>query len=143
MRFTRLFTAVVALLMAAIVGFTTTTPSHAAATAAVAAKPAHQISNFSSGPTSTQNVFYAKGLAWTAKGHRIYLQNTTKSRSTWRTIKSTVATADSGRFVFKFSGPVGSKWRIYIKEDAQQRATSQFTYGDSVLHTYFGKIIPS
>lgn len=139
MRFTRLFTAVVALLMAAIVGFTTTTPSNAAATAA-AAKPAHQISNFSSGETSTANVFYAKGLAWTAKGHRVYLKYWTKDRDRSTLVKSTVADPTSGRFVFKFRGPCGAKFYIAIREDAQQRFTSYFTYGDTVLHSYFGKV---
>lgn len=140
MRFTRLFTAVIALLTVAVVGFTTTTPSNATVSTAAAAKPAHQIKNFSSGTTSTRNVFYAKGLAWTAKGQRVYLKYWTKDRDRSVTYKSVVTDPDTGRFVFRFKGPCGSKWYIAIREDKQQRRTTYFTYGDTVLHSYFGKI---
>ena len=134
MRFTRVTVALVAAFTAIVLGFTTVP--------AQAAKPRHDIDNFSAGETSRDGVFYAKGLAYTAKGQRIYLQSARKGTNKWSTRKSTVADRTSGRFVFRFGGLCNHKYRIYIKGDAQQTSTAWFNYGipDGKLHSYFGTI---
>ena len=133
MRFVKLLTAMVAVFTAVTLGLTMA-PAQAVAR--------HDIRNFSAGGTGTDGVFYAKGLAYTAKGQRIYLQAKAKGSSTWRTKKSTTSDPGTGRFVFRFSGSCGSAWRIFIQGDAQQVSTAWFNYGypDGKLHSYFGKI---
>lgn len=121
MRSTKLLTALVAVLTAAVLALTTVS--------AHAAKPPHRIKSFSVVIKDYDtHVFVVGADAITAKGERIYLQTSKWGSTRYRTVKSQLSSRSTGHFHFRARSGCGYKWRIVIRADKQQRTTTQFHY---------------
>lgn len=131
MRFTRIITAFIAALTAALLGLSMTSSAEASVktspvASAAAAKPAHTITYFSVGKVpGTRATFYTKGRLTSAPGYVVYLQTRTARHPSWRTVKKTRSNASTGRFAFKFTGPCNAGFQLVIRETYSYARTAK------------------
>ena len=123
MRMTRFATALLAVVIATIVGLTATTDARAAAPVAEKALPRHTVANLRTFESARDGIFYTKGNVTSQPGIRVWLQaHKNGGRPGYQGVTSVVSARTNGAFSIRFVGRCNTTYRIVLKP------TVRYTY---------------
>ena len=123
MRMTRFATALLAVVIATIVGLTATTDARAAAPVAEKTLPRHTVANLRTFESARDGIFYTKGNVTSQPGIRVWLQaHKNGGRPGYQGVTSVPSSATTGAFSIRFVGRCNTTYRIVLKP------TVRYTY---------------
>ncbi len=135
----RILTALTAMVTAVLLGLTIAPAAHAESWQRPAAsdratdtdnerqaKPRHVIRRFVADEIRNTGRFFVRGKAITYKGKIVQLQRANRQRGPWRTVKGDRASRRNGYFRITFDGPIGTHFRLVLRETRNYRLTKVY-----------------